>query len=306
VSDRALVPAREFNLEFVDDPAAFLAATEAHLAAAPVLTTVIASVTRRVVAADARGLPLGEHPRWWVVVRDERGEVVGVAMRTAPFAPYPVYVLPMPDRAALEIARVLHGRGEAVGGVNGALPAARVVAEETARLAGGAVHDHEHLRLFELGELVLPPSPPGRLRPATPEDAELSHAWFVAFAAAAAEQVGRPGTHTIGESFTLEEMLLRIDEGVIWFWEDEHGERVHLTGANPPAYGVTRIGPVFTPLCHRGRGYASAAVAEVSRQYVERGVRACLFTDQANPTSNKIYEAIGYRPVVDMVNLRVG
>ncbi len=35
------------------------------------------------------------------------------------------------------------------------------------------------------------------------------------------------------------------------------------------------------------------------------GERACLFTDQANPTSNKIYEAIGYRRVVDMANLRV-
>ena len=56
---------------------------------------------------------------------------------------------------------------------------------------------------------------------------------------------------------------------------------------------------------HRGRGYASAAVAEVSRPHVDQGVRCCLFTDQANPVSNHIYEAIGYRPVVDMVNLLV-
>ena len=44
-------------------------------------------------------------------------------------------------------------------------------------------------------------------------------------------------------------------------------------------------------------------MAEVSREYVDQGVRCCLFTDQANPTSNRIYEALGYRPVVDMVNL---
>ena len=31
----------------------------------------------------------------------------------------------------------------------------------------------------------------------------------------------------------------------------------------------------------------------------------CLFTDQANPTSNKIYEALGYRPVVDMAHFVV-
>jgi predicted GNAT family acetyltransferase len=31
----------------------------------------------------------------------------------------------------------------------------------------------------------------------------------------------------------------------------------------------------------------------------------CLFTDQANPTSNSIYLRLGYRPVVDMANLAV-
>ena len=78
---------------------------------------------------------------------------------------------------------------------------------------------------------------------------------------------------------------------------------VHLTGANPPAYGVARVGPVYTPAAHRGRGYASAAVAQVSRHFLERGVRVCLFTDQANPTSNRIYQALGFHPVVDMANL---
>jgi predicted GNAT family acetyltransferase len=113
------------------------------------------------------------------------------------------------------------------------------------------------------------------------------------------------GPHGPLEGFTLDDLHARIEDGVIWFWEDEHGERVHLTGANPPAYGVTRVGPVYTPTEHRGRGYASRAVAEISGQYVEQGVRVCLFTDQANPVSNHIYEAIGYRPVVDMVNLLI-
>jgi predicted GNAT family acetyltransferase len=78
---------------------------------------------------------------------------------------------------------------------------------------------------------------------------------------------------------------------------------VHLTAGNPPAYGVARIGPVYTPAADRGQGYASAAVAAVSQRHLDAGVRPCLFTDQANPTSNRVYEAIGYRPLVDMVNL---
>ncbi|WP_028642522.1 GNAT family N-acetyltransferase [Nocardioides sp. URHA0020] len=294
------------SLEFYDDPSAFLDAAEPHLAADPVLTTVIASVTRRHVSDDAQGRPRGEHPRWWVAARDAAGAVVGVAMRTAPFEPHPVYALPMPDDAARALARALHDREEPVGGINGALPTAQVIADELALLRGQRVRVQEHTRLFELGELVAPPAPPGALRVATAADAELALAWFLAFESAAAEQAGRPGTHGMLDGFTLEDLRARIDDGVIWFWEDEAGDRVHLTGANPPAYGVARVGPVYTPTAQRGRGYASAAVAQVSRQYVEQGVRVCLFTDQANPTSNAIYQALGYRAVVDMVNLLVG
>jgi predicted GNAT family acetyltransferase len=80
---------------------------------------------------------------------------------------------------------------------------------------------------------------------------------------------------------------------------------VHLTSATVPAYGVSRIGPVFTPREHRGRGYAGAAVALVSRRLRDEGVRVCLFTDQANPTSNALYERLGYRPLVDMAEVVV-
>src|SRR6478752_2770784 len=183
------------RIEFTDDPEQFLATVATFLADDPVVTTVIATVTRRL--AERGG---GEAPYlWWAVARDDRDQIVGVAMRTAPFAPYPAYVLPMPEDAALALARALHERGEELGGVNGALPAARVVAEETARLSGGAASVHEHLRLFELGELVEPPVPPGRLRLATRDDAELCLAWFRDFARAAAEQAGRSEPHAMEE-----------------------------------------------------------------------------------------------------------
>jgi FR47-like protein len=288
------------QLEFTEDPSAFLEATREHLAAEPVLTTVIATVTARLAAGGGAATPY----RWWAIARDDAGEVAGVGMRTAPFVPYPVYLLPMPDDAVVALALRLHERGEVVGGVNGALPAAQLFAEETARLTGGVAKVDEHLRLFELDELVVPPAPAGRVRPATRDDAELCLAWFRAFGADAAEQAGRDGEHAM-EEFSLEMIAALVDDGLIWLWEDQVGTPVHLTAANLPANGVTRLGPVYTPKAHRGYGHASRTVAEVSRRYVEQGVRCCLFTDQENPTSNRIYEAIGYRPVVDMVNLLV-
>jgi len=130
-------------------------------------------------------------------------------------------------------------------------------------------------------------------------------AWFQAFAADAAEQAGRTEGEGHEEYFTREDMVERIDAGRVWLWEVA-GEPVHLTGFNAPSFGVARVGPVYTPKEHRGRGFASAGVAEVSRRLLDEGARVCLFTDQANPTSNRIYQALGYRPVVDMANLVVG
>lgn len=289
------------SLTFHDDPAEFLEVAGEHLAVDPVLSTVIASYTQRMVGRD---LPT-DFPCWWVTVhRGEGGQVVGTAMRTAPFEPHPLYVLPMPEGAGAALARALHERSERVDGVNGALPCAREVAEETARLTGRTASVIEHLRLFDLPALVPPQPAEGRLRPATTGDLPLCAAWYRAFHQDAAEQAGREELAESGEHFTDDFVLERIEAGVVHLWEVD-GEVVHLTAANPPAYGVSRIGPVYTPGEHRGRGYASGAVAEVSAGILANGDRACLFTDQANPTSNKIYEALGYRRLVDMVAMRV-
>ena len=99
-----------------------------------------------------------------------------------------------------------------------------------------------------------------------------------------------------------EHSVAHAGRGLGLYAEPSFGEVVHLTAHNPPSFGVARIGPVFTPKEHRGQGYASAGVAGVSRLLREQGADVCLYTDQANPTSNKIYAAIGYVPVVDQGN----
>ncbi|RYP88980.1 GNAT family N-acetyltransferase [Nocardioides guangzhouensis] len=292
------------ELVLTTDAGAFLRVAGEHLAADPLVGTVVATVAEKRARDESSGEPSPVDRPFWFGTVEDRGAVVGVAMRTAPFAPYPLFALPMPDEAALLLARTLHERGEALGGVNGALPAVRLIADETVRLAGGAVVVDQHTRLFELRELAPPVPPPGHLRLVEEHEAPLALDWFLAFHDDADEQAGRaPGESARFLHFDLDDMLRRIRERRVYFWDD--GGPVHLTGHNLPAYGVARIGPVYTPREHRGRGYASAGVAEVSLRLRDAGARVCLFTDQANPTSNKIYEAIGYRRVVDMANLLV-
>lgn len=296
------IPMAGPRLQFCTDPGEFLAAAGDYLAADPVVSTVVTTVTHRLLSHQADGIAQPDR-NWWLVVRDESGAVVGAGMRTAPFAPYPPFLLPMPDEAAVALAHALHERGEEVLAVNGALPAVELCAAQVTRLGGGQVQVGQHTRLHELGELAWPAPVRGGLQVATEDDVELVAEWFAAFMGDADEQAGRPRGASAHEVPDRAEMLRRLQAGWLWLWVDETGQRVHLTGANPPSFGVARVGPVYTPPAQRGRGWASNAVAAVSWRIQAEGARVCLFTDQANPTSNKIYVTLGYRPVADMANL---
>ena len=290
------------RLQFFDGPDEFLTAAGAYLAADPVISTVVTTVANRAVSELRDGVPQ-PHSDWWLVVQDASGDVVGAGMRTAVVPPYPPFLLPMPAEAAVALARALHERGEEVLAVNGAAPAAQLCAVELARLDGGVVEVARHTTLHELSELVSPAPAPGRLVAASEADADLVAEWLRAFSADADEQAGRPRGMTAEAPPSDTDVRRRVRGGHLWFWVDETGRRVHLTGATAPSFGVARIAPVYTPPEQRGRGWASNAVAEVSRRLRSGGSRVCLFTDRANPTSNKIYAALGYRPVVDMLDL---
>lgn len=296
----------EFGVTFFDDAASFRDRVAPWLAADPVRSTVVATAVDRAVAVADRGEdPTGGLALWWFAsVEDGAGAVVGVAMRTAPFHPHPVYVLAMPDAAADALATALLERDEPLGGVSGARPSADRCAEQIASATGASTEVVMHTRLFELGALVPPVAVPGRLRPVRPAEAFRALDWMRRFLVDAEAQGGRaahpsrdPGAITIADAHR------RIRDRTLWFWVDADDTPVHLTGANPPSYGVCRIGPVYTPPEQRGRGYATAAVAAVSRNLRDAGARPILFTDQANPTSNRIYVALGYRAVVDTVEI---
>ena len=86
----------------------------------------------------------------------------------------------------------------------------------------------------------------------------------------------------------------------MWLWHDPTGVVVSLAGRNPTLAGVARLGPVYTPPQHRRRGYGTAITAACTRDALRGGAHhVVLFTDLANPTSNALYQRLGYRPVSD-------
>ncbi|CAB4766441.1 unannotated protein [freshwater metagenome] len=290
-----------YRVERTTDPAAFLALAEDHLAGEPVLSTVVSTTLERAVADPS---PV-DHPRWWAALVDERtDEVVGVAMRTAPFRPYPLYLLPMPTAAAEAFGAWLLAHEPDVAHANGLRASVEAALGVLADDRGGSTRVLEHDRLWEATSVLPPTGVPGSARAATLDDLDLVTAWCLDFMPAADRQAGRPPREGEGEHLDRDYARGKIERGFMWLWEDK-GEVVHLTGWNPPALGVARVGPVYTPVEHRGHGYAAALVAQVTERILSDGARACLFTDVDNPVSNGVYERIGYRPVAEMVRMEV-
>jgi predicted GNAT family acetyltransferase len=94
----------------------------------------------------------------------------------------------------------------------------------------------------------------------------------------------------------------RIGYGGLTVWEVD-GVPVSMAGRTRPAAGMLRVGPVYTPVELRRRGYAAAVTAAVSRAAQDIADEVLLFTDMANPTSNSIYQRLGYRPIADRLLL---
>jgi predicted GNAT family acetyltransferase len=145
------------------------------------------------------------------------------------------------------------------------------------------------LALYELGTLCPPEPPPaGRARVADTRDLEVGIRWYSAFQAETLAPV------TDVEPFVRE----RLDDGRLWLWDDETGGPVSLAARTTAVAGVARVAPVYTPPEQRRRGYGAAVTAACTADALERGTeRVVLFTDLSNPTSNAIYQQIGYRPI---------
>jgi GNAT superfamily N-acetyltransferase len=282
------------------DVAEFLAVAGEYLRRERARNTVILTVSEQMrvnpslyggsVQAGGRPGPApGPLLGWWT---DGAGAVGGAFLHTPP---HPLLLTAVPAVVAAGLATALAGRPP--GGVNGHVEAAEAFgATWRAATPGGRVAEERRMRLYRLGDLSWPdPAPAGAPRVAADRDAPLLARWFTAFAAEVHDtDAGEDQAAAVRD---------KLSYGGILLWEDG-GQPVALAGVSRQVATMLRVGPVYTPPGLRGRGYASAVTAEVSRRAREAGAEeVLLYTDLANPTSNSIYQRIGYQPVEDRVVL---
>ena len=219
------------------------------------------------------------------------GRVVATALWTQPWN---VVLSEIGDPRAVDALAAAFADDQ-LGGVHAPEEHAEPFARAWTARTGGTYRPSSRQRSYVLDTVTPPRGVPGVLRRARAEDRDRMVDWMVSFDdEAMGSESGRQ------DMIALVDAMLTSPARTGYLWEVDGTPVSMCQAAGPTPHGV-RIGAVYTSPEHRRKGYASAITAAVSREQLDHGRRWCfLFTDLANPTSNRIYQAIGYRPIRDI------
>ena len=273
------------QLEEHADPAEFLAAAGPLLAADEARHNLIYGICSLVREAPDSF----EAAHFWTIAD---GAVVGAALMTPPFNI--VVARPLAGDALGFAAHALHEQELAIPGVVGAVPEVDEFAAAWEEVAGGSRRVRMRQGIYQAATAVMPAAVDGAPREAEERDRALALEWRRAFEA---EAMHGDVISTDDDSWFDRRLASPTAGMTLW----EHDSTVVSScgyGGETP-HGI-RIGPVYTPPQLRRRGYASALVAHVTQQQLDKGRDYCfLYTDLANPTSNRIYMNVGYELVCE-------
>ena len=269
------------------DAEGFVRAAGAFLAAREAEHNLLLGLSARLVGNEHL---FGEDDPYFAVVEDG-GRVVTAALRTPPYN----LILAESEDLAGYTALVEDVRGvfADLPGVSGPAAGIGEFVSAWGALTGAAARLVMSQGVYEATEVIPPLPAGGAMRDAGDPDRELVLDWVGAFM-----RESMPEDSPEGVDGFLERRAEDPDARIV-LWDD--GAPVSMAACGSATPRGIRIGPVYTPPALRGRGYASAVVAELTQQLLSGGRDYCfLYTDLANPTSNSIYARVGYRPVTEV------
>jgi predicted GNAT family acetyltransferase len=277
---------RSLKLLRFDSAAEFADATTPFLLEHEVQNGLMLGLTSQLVADP---LTYGSPP-YLALVRD-RTAILAVGLVTPP---WPLVISPVADVGAIAIlATDLWQQHPTLPGVNGPSNEARTFASTWEQLTGSSAELATSMKIYRADTITQPHNVAGSLRRATAADRPLLIDWMGGFHTDVHQ-------HSAEHETVAEDVDRRMHDPDSGWYLWDNGQPVSMVGYGGPTRTGIRIGPVYTPPAHRGHGYASAATAAVSQSLLDQGRHFCyLYTEASNSTSNKIYQAIGFRHVSD-------
>jgi uncharacterized protein len=272
------------HLSIQSDAQAFLAVAGPMLYAHETVNNLILGVSERLSNEPTAY----ENPFFATISRDD-GVVILAAVMTPPHN----LILAGEEQAELGFPILidhLHGHQIHVPGVIGPAETAEAFSQAWVQMNGGTAEVSMRQRVYELHQVRMPEIPTGEFRMASTAEIPIIAEWIQAFEAEALEK------STELDVARADRLVAR---GMMYVWSLGREIVSMAMKTRPIAHSIT-IGEVYTPPEHRRRGYAGMLVACLSQHLLDEGYQFVnLFTDLDNPTSNKIYQDLGYQPVCD-------
>jgi predicted GNAT family acetyltransferase len=221
----------------------------------------------------------------------ENNKTVSAAIQTPPMN----LILTYGHREHLELlAKELKERDVQFTGVVGPAIESESFANIWTGLSGKTKHLGMGQKIYKIEKVDFPTNIAGEFKVATELDLPVVLEWIQAFA-----KECLPPTDQRSEMHWREFAESGIQRQSVYFWMVE-GKPCAMARAMRPTQDGVSVAGVYTPPASRKNGYASAVVAHLSQKMLDSGKKFCvLYTDLSNPTSNKIYQNVGYREVCD-------
>lgn len=220
------------------------------------------------------------------ILTDDEGEFVVAAVQSPP------HNLVLSKAKSLEIdplAETLMKNKFNFPGIVGPSDVTGLFTEKWAALTHqSTVESMDQIIYMLKGRELLMPTVEGEMRFAGKEDVKQISEWIGAFSKSAlpkAEQISTKDAKAQAEELA--------ESGRLAFWtvKGKPVAQASFSGTDK----VARINRVYTAPDHRGHGYASAVVANLTKLQLEKGKKmSCLYADARNTKANSIYRKIGY------------
>jgi len=268
------------------DARAFRQAVDDFLLRDEIVHNVILGITSRIITTGETYEDV-----FLAHVEDDSGEIVAATMRTVPHG---AVLSNICDEAAPPLLVDAYADAyDTLPTVLGRPEDSLQFAELWREKSGQSFYIKMEQGIYKLESLHLPKNVSGEARPANDKDFDLLVKWLLQFDA---DTGLNELTHEAAEKHIKHKLINPIFGGIQIWMDDE--QAVSMAAATRESPNGCSVSYVYTPPECRKRGYASAVAAAVSQEILQRGKQFCyLYTDLANPTSNKIYQAIGYEQV---------
>jgi hypothetical protein len=275
------------------NPEVFLADVKEHLLVHEAENNLPLGILSSLIAGEYR-----DHDPYLAQVEDQGG-IKLVVMCTPPYPAILSFEEVPPDQKiiSLVVEDLWKEFGDELSGMTGSKNLVSRFTDSWQAVSGKMATLKMAMRIYKLEQVFPVFGVPGSLRPFQKTDKSLLLDWIASFYRESfAENPDPERTKVMTDRYLSADPCLR---GMM-IWEHK-GNPVSMAGYSGPTTNGIRIGAVYTPPSKRKKGYASACVAGLSKYLLDLGFQFCfLFTDLLNPTSNHIYQQIGYQAVSDV------